>query len=56
MPSSGRVVRVVLVKRWCLLRKRLQSEDNASALFVQRDMELLKRLRKLLRRLFCPLK
>ena len=35
------------------IEKALQTEDNARALFVQRDMELLQRLRKLLRKLFC---
>ena len=36
------------------IEKALQTGDNARSLFVQRDMELLQRLRKLLRRLFCP--
>ena len=35
------------------IEKAFQTEDNACALFVQRDMELLQRLRKLLRKLFC---
>ena len=35
------------------IEKELQTRDNARALFVQRDMELLQRLRKLLRKLFC---